>query len=663
MLSKNLINIGLGTASMAGVNMIGANAYKRLTNQEIEKLLNYCFEYSKKYPLKKIMIDTSSQYGESEKRLSEYFLKNLQKRKKFLVSSKWGLKFDKQNFSIKDFSLDNLNRSIEQSIKLLGKIDLYYIHTNPSINLNNLGFIINQNDEIQKKFISLKDKKVGGIKYLGISVSSLENLNFLLDNIRKLKYLDFIQINAQLIIENPQLARKLNYTEKVIVLNSLYRKSSNEERNTEENRMKIFYKSYFSVNNPIILTGTRKIEHLKEFINFNEKFRNYNFFSINTYTKKIINNKLIDNINNDLISFFDLNENQQLVNEYENNKLKIIEAIVEIYIGSNKTRIGAKPDNNQKELLKDIVMYYVDKDLPIETILTWGPKKFYPFTKKYTVDLSELISLKTLQEIRKKILRIYPFGVNFNIFIEDFEGKFIEGDHLEEEFNEYISSFEKLNIIVGLNNYIKIIRTADLLKTKFDINQINNQILDNYKKLKKFWYESKNLPIEQIFELSIYKNLKKIGWNGSIDEQTRSYYINRLDKILGDSKTLEDKEDMTVRLLACVLLHRQYEVFRVNKFKDPVKLSFLKISGGPKKLMNGRIDIRTMSTDISKRHISPWASKACIRKKKNKFLPFLMTWRDVEENNLDFQKLEIRIDNNFESLKINTSILKLGDSD
>ena len=76
---------------------------------------------------------------------------------------------------------------------------------------------------------------------------------------------------------------------------------------------------------------------------------------------------------------------------------------------------------------------------------------------------------------------------------------------------------------------------------------------------------------------------------------------------------------MTVRLLACVLIHRQYDLFKIHNKSEPVKLSFLKISGGPKKLMNGRIDIRTIPTNISKKHLSPWTAKGCLRLKKNKF--------------------------------------------
>ena len=661
MLKKNLINIGLGTASFAGINMVGSDSYSRPSDREIDDLLNYIYEFMEKFPKKKIMIDTSIQYGESEKRLGRFFHNNIDKRKKFFISSKWGLKFNKNNFSISDYSIENLNLSLENSLKLLQKIDIYYIHTNPSINLNDLDFLVNKSNKIQERFISLKNENIGGIKYLGISISSLENLKFIIKNIEKMKYLDSIQINSHLLTQNPNLARELDYTDKLIVLNSLYRKSFPENRKTQNDRKKIFYDSFFSVRNSIILTGTRKIKNFNEVIEFENLFKNYRNIQIKAESEYFKNKKLIQNLNNDLNNFFQLHETENLVVNKKNHN--VIEEIVNIFIGSNKTRIGAKPDTNQTKLLSDIVKYYVEKKIPIETILTWGPKKFYPFPERFIVDLSELISLKTLNEIRKKIILIYPIGANFNIFIEDFEGKFIEGEHLEKEFDEYISSFEKLKNIVGLYKYIKIIRTSDLLKMKFNLDDVNKQIFENYKKLIKFWYESENMTDKETLQLITYKDLNKIGWNGPIDEETRNYYINRLNKILGDSKSLKEKVDMTVRLLACVLLHRQYDVFKVNNFSEPVKLSFLKISGGPKKLMNGRIDIRTIPTNVSKRHISPWASRACIRKKKNQFLPYLSTWGEVEENKENFKSCEINLSNNFQSLKIDTFILEYNNSD
>jgi hypothetical protein len=45
--------------------------------------------------------------------------------------------------------------------------------------------------------------------------------------------------------------------------------------------------------------------------------------------------------------------------------------------------------------------------------------------------------------------------------------------------------------------------------------------------------------------------------------------------------------------------------------------------------MDGRIDIRTMPTDVSKKHIAPWAAKGCLRIKNDQVLPSLSRWREL----------------------------------
>lgn len=53
MLKNNLINIGLGTASFAGINMVGSDTYSRPSDREIDELLNYIYEFIEKFPKKK----------------------------------------------------------------------------------------------------------------------------------------------------------------------------------------------------------------------------------------------------------------------------------------------------------------------------------------------------------------------------------------------------------------------------------------------------------------------------------------------------------------------------------------------------------------------------------------------------------------------------------
>lgn len=650
--------LGIGTASFAGVNMVNDDNYLEPEKKDVEKFLNYAFDLYRKYGLDMVMIDTSSQYGESERKLSEYFNNNPDKLNKTYLCTKWGLKFDQSNFNIQDYSLKNLDQTLKNSLKLLKKIDLFYIHTNPAVSTSTLKKIIDNESEIYRRLVELKKKNIGGISHLGISISSAENLNYIIENNKLINEFDVIQINSNLLSSRPDFQRRLNLLDKIIILNSLYRKGDKHKRSSIDGRKEIFFDALNSCNNPIILTGTKSESHLKETFSIVNNFKESVPFLIEVLSDDSSNeNKKIEKNLNDY--FRNLNDISNPKNKIQKvDEKEVVKYITNCFIGSLKTRIGPSPDERQYEVLQDIVEYYVKNKIPVQTILTWGPKKFFSGRYENHIDLSELISIQTLYEINKKICLKYPYGVIFTIFIEDYEGKFIEGNHLELIFNEYITSFEKLVKITNMQKIIKIIRTQDLLKTNFDINMINLKLNDNYIKLKNYWIESEKKGIEGSENFESYKQINKIGWYEKIGNDTRDYYIKRLDRILGNTKSKNQKIDMTVRLLACVLIHRQFDVFKVNEHKNPVKLSFLKISGGPKKLMDGRVDIRTLPTNISKKHISAWAAKGCLKIKNNIYSPCLFTWQEVYKEKEKFKYFEIRIKNMYNKIKFGVSVLK-----
>ena len=650
--------LGIGTASFAGVNMVSDDNYHEPEKKDVEKFLNYAFDLYEKYGFDMLMIDTSSQYGKSEQKLSEYFNNNPDKLNKTYLSTKWGLKFDQSNFNFQDYSLKNLDQTLKNSLKLLKKIDLFYIHTNPAVSTSTLRKIIDNESEIYIRLVELKKKNIGGISHLGISISSAENLEFIIENNKLINEFDVIQINSNLLTSRPDFQRRLNLLDKIIILNSLYRKGDKHKRSSIDGRKEIFFDALSSCNNTIILTGTKSENHLKESFSIVNNLKETAPFLIEALSENSSDeNKKIEK---NLKDYF-----QNLNNiSYARNKIQIVDEkevikyITSCFVGSLKTRIGPSPDERQYKVLYDIIEYYVKNKIPIQTILTWGPKKFFSGKEESHIDLSELISIQTLYEIHKKICEKYPYGAIFTIFIEDYEGKFIEGNHLEVIFDKYITSFEKLVKIANLQNIIKIVRTQDLLKTNFDINTINSRLNDNYSKLKNYWLESEEKGIENSENFKSYQEINKIGWYEKIGNDTRDYYIKRLDRMLGDTKTKNQKIDMTVRLLACVLIHRQFDVFKVNNHKNPVKLSFLKISGGPKKLMDGRIDIRTLSTNISKRHISAWAAKGCLKIKNNIYSPCLFTWQEVYKDRKNFKFFEICIKNMYNKINFKVSVLK-----
>ena len=651
--------MGLGTASFAGVNMVGSNNYQKPTDKKINELIDSALIETQASENNKLIIDTSAQYGESELKVGSYIKNNQDKIKKIYICTKWGLKFKSDDFAVQDYSLKNLKESLENSAKLLTKIDLYYIHTNPSVKPKLLKSILDENNEIIHYLKKIKEEEKFGIKKLGISISSEENLKFLIKNKFLLKEIDVLQINANIILKNPKIIRQLEYLNIGIIINSIYRKGDLSKRNTPKGLQEIFSEVLEINKNAIILTGTSNAEHLKQNFNYVKSHIENDEIKISYYTQNFIPTT-ISKINEDLSSYFKIfNTKNSTFQKKNTNSSKdfVINSIVDILVGSLKTRIGPEPDKEQRKLFCDIINFYVQANIPIDTILTWGPKKFFNGQEENHIDLSEILSFQTLMLLNNKIKSVYTPGLQIYLFIENFEGKFIEGDHLENIFDSYISELEKLVKILRMSKIIRIIRTQDLILVNYNFEELTAQLKKNYDCLSKYWLESEKLGIDSSEKLESYKKIEELGWFEKIGHDTRDYYIGRLNKILGDTKTHLQKVDMTVRLLACVLVHRQYDLFKINNKSEPVKLSFLKISGGPKKLMNGRIDVRTIPTNISKSHISPWSAKGCLRMKNNKILPVLRRYNEVMKNQKNLNEGEITIEGSNLKISLKTNFL------
>ena len=65
----NFYPMGLGTASFAGVNMVGSNIYQKPTDKKINELIDNALIETQASENNKLIIDTSAQYGESELRI------------------------------------------------------------------------------------------------------------------------------------------------------------------------------------------------------------------------------------------------------------------------------------------------------------------------------------------------------------------------------------------------------------------------------------------------------------------------------------------------------------------------------------------------------------------------------------------------------------------
>ena len=377
--------LGLGTASFAGVNMVGSKNYKPLNDKKIHELINNALVEAEATEVNKLIIDTSAQYGESEIKIGNYIKNNQDKAQKIYICTKWGLKFKSDDFAVQDYSLKNLKQSLENSAKLLTKIDLYYIHTNPSVKPELLKSILDQNNEIIHFLKKIKCEKKFGIENLGISISSNENLIFLIKNKFLLKEIDVLQINANILLDNPKIIRQLEYLNKGIIINSLYRKGDLSKRNSQKGLQEIFSEVLSINKNAIILTGTSSIQHLNQNFSYVKNYVENNKIKISYRTNNPIPISL-SKIDEDLTDYFNVFDTKKINFQKKDNanlsKDTIINSIIDILAGSLKTRIGPEPDNEQREILYKIINFYIQTNIAISTILTWGPKNFLVAKKK-----------------------------------------------------------------------------------------------------------------------------------------------------------------------------------------------------------------------------------------------------------------------------------------
>ena len=117
----------------------------------------------------------------------------------------------------------------------------------------------------------IKNNNISGIKYLGISVSSVQNLKLLFDNKYLLNPFDVLQINSNIFFENPTIMKKIYSLKKGIILNSIYRKGNKNNIKTKSGLKNIFKNLLKSNKNAIVLTGTSNLVHLSENINYVEE--------------------------------------------------------------------------------------------------------------------------------------------------------------------------------------------------------------------------------------------------------------------------------------------------------------------------------------------------------------------------------------------------------
>jgi aryl-alcohol dehydrogenase-like predicted oxidoreductase len=629
-----LVRMGLGTASMAGVNMVGATRYRRPADTAVERILGSTARWLADPDSGRVMLDTSAQYGESELRIGAYFAGKPAIRDQFVIATKWGLRFHPRDFSRCDFSPANLRASTAASARRLGRIDLLYLHTNPGVETAEIVSLLDGRDGIIEEMCAMKRRRQHGIRALGLSVSTADTMERLVSEPRLLAPLDVVQLNANILLDRPDLGRALAHFDMGIVLNSPIRKGDRSARASAAVRRFIFHRLLDAAYGTLVLTGTIDPDHLRENIGHMKSWDRAGRLDLRYLSAG--EHQGDAEVERAVRSLFPQSGSAALTlrrGQAPNRAKGRVDAdrlgrIADLLIGSRKTRIGRAPSFAQRAILIQRVAAYVERGRPIAAILTWGPRKFRAEGADNSVDVSELAALNRLAALHGAVADEYAPGMRFSLFLEDFEGCYIE-DERPEAFSPYLCAFDRLVAVLGLDGIIRTVHTLDLVSNHECRARVHERLEEDRRAIERYWIDSERHGIDASRGLASYRAMEELGFRGPIGIETRRFYLQRLDRLLGDARSPVEKRDMTIRLLACVLLHRQVGMFDLHDGAEPIKLSLLPIAGGPASLMDGRIDIRTLPTDVTKRCLAPWSSKGYLRWRGGRVVPALTTWTEA----------------------------------
>ena len=304
--------------------------------------------------------------------------------------------------------------------------------------------------------------------------------------------------------------------------------------------------------------------------------------------------------------------------------------LARIIFSLSRAAASGAPDIKALAGIRTCILAFVQRGIPVEAQMLWSPKKHWMVGSENAVDVAELAAFQTLISIDSAVRSAYRLGMSFVIDLEDIEFKFMEGESQElvDAHETYMSGMKRLLKALGLDELFTLRRMSERAKDAEELRRWRQQMVENYRALEAYWYESQGHPVSTWETLRSFKEIRRLGWKGTIPPHMRKYYLGRLTIDVSDA----EKVDMVLRNLAGILLHYQAGLLRGSGAVDPVKLSFVRSAdGAPAELLHGRVDIRFAPRRLCSRvsAAAPWATKGFVCDRGNDVHVSFRGWREL----------------------------------
>jgi len=293
--------------------------------------------------------------------------------------------------------------------------------------------------------------------------------------------------------------------------------------------------------------------------------------------------------------------------ETEKSDSDVLELLTNAILASGKIRLGPKPNVESLYAIRQTLQSVMKNSEPVPFLMPWGSEKPRSFQ---TVDMAEVVAIKTLVCLQNRVQKVYPPGVHIRVRVEDATAPSLFHNRMEAARTDamvYTESLLRLNKVLE-TSFIEFVPESYMV-FEADFNGELEQVVPLFED---YLFASHGIPESEWEALQSYQDLMAIGWRGTMPSEQRDHYLSVYRRLY--NMTDADSLKLLARYFAQSLIRRKMNMLGNKEWTDYLGLSFVgPIPGDPTSASSKRVFYRTMPENMSRLHMPPWRAKGYFR--------------------------------------------------
>lgn len=331
----------------------------------------------------------------------------------------------------------------------------------------------------------------------------------------------------------------------------------------------------------------------------------------------------------------------------------IVDAVAKEVLGTNQHRYGPLPGPESMVSIRQVIRASVERGTPIPVLTPFGSRKT---VNGESVDIAEVMTLRQLDCLQRRVQQFYPPGMTVNLRLEDASGHYLfadEGELSRKSTDQYCRDFVTLVRVLG-GEFVHPILESDLFSDD-DFTRVANEIVPH---LVEYITATDTAGLGDAHLLDAWKQLNQHGWHGAIPVEQREYYRARYRSIY-PGITEEEATMKLARYLAGSLARIKLGGSGADRAwgNDYIRVTFVPpVPGAPTGLTSRNVYYRTVPLRFGATHLPAWRAKGYLKiGSADEVCPKLMNWNTAVQ--AAFQPCVAVFERDDESVDVKTDYL------